>query len=213
MITLIEALCIVLIILIFYVSCNKSYEYMTVKKCASDKSGGSCFSVQKQFDENSQQQAAELLSQINEKNKILIEYLTKKYKKNGSRDLIVKTLKKNYDVKAIKEHNPKDTTNTSYVYQKGKEVAFCLREKITGNNYLHDFDTMYFVNLHEISHLAMPNYDSSHSAAFWSVFKFILQEAEMADIFQPINYKINPINYCGLIIDYNPYYDKLVKNI
>ena len=32
---------------------------------------------------------------------------------------------------------------------------------------------------------------------FWTNFKFMLKEADMADVYRPVDYKNDPITYCG----------------
>ena len=38
-------------------------------------------------------------------------------------------------------------------------------------------------------------------------FKFLLEQAKAANIYDPVNYKKNPESYCGMDITDNPYYD------
>jgi hypothetical protein len=46
-----------------------------------------------------------------------------------------------------------------------------------------------------------------HKQYFWQNFKFLLSNAKEANIYQPIDYKNNPKQYCGMTINDNPYYD------
>ena len=46
-----------------------------------------------------------------------------------------------------------------------------------------------------------------HEPEFWKNFKFLLELAKEANIHQPYDYKKNPIEYCGMMITDNPYYD------
>jgi hypothetical protein len=46
-----------------------------------------------------------------------------------------------------------------------------------------------------------------HVDEFWQNFKFLLQNAEKINIYQPIDYKTKPQSYCGMTISDNPYYD------
>ena len=42
---------------------------------------------------------------------------------------------------------------------------------------------------------------------FWQNFKFLLENAKAANIYQPVDYKKKPKEYCGMKINDNPYYD------
>ena len=63
-----------------------------------------------------------------------------------------------------------------------------------------------FVTLHELSHIATKSI--GHKSEFWDNFKFLLQEAKVAGIHDPVDYKKAPQEYCGMKIHDNPYYDK-----
>ena len=62
-----------------------------------------------------------------------------------------------------------------------------------------------FVALHELSHIMTES--TGHTTEFWKNFKFLLENAVEFDIYEPINYKENPEQYCGMQITDNPYYD------
>ena len=62
-----------------------------------------------------------------------------------------------------------------------------------------------FVALHELSHLATKSI--GHNDEFWNNFKFLLQESETINIYKPVDYKNNNVDYCGMKIKDNPYYD------
>jgi hypothetical protein len=46
-----------------------------------------------------------------------------------------------------------------------------------------------------------------HKNEFWQNFKFLLENAKAANIYQPVDYKKKPKGYCGMTITDNPYYD------
>jgi hypothetical protein len=46
-----------------------------------------------------------------------------------------------------------------------------------------------------------------HKREFWQNFKFLLEQAKAANIYNPVDYKKNPESYCGMEITDNPYYD------
>ena len=115
----------------------------------------------------------------------------------------VKRLKRGYNPKKIYETLP-TSEYTAYSQNKGEKLAFCLdTEKNDGN--LIDLNTLTFVALHELSHIATKS--TGHTEEFWNNFKFILQEAVKINIYEPINYKKEPRKYCGMKITDNPYYE------
>jgi predicted metal-dependent hydrolase len=63
-----------------------------------------------------------------------------------------------------------------------------------------------FVAIHELSHIATKSI--GHKTEFWDNFKFLLENAKQAGIHSPTDYKKKPVEYCGMDIKDNPYYDK-----
>lgn len=122
---------------------------------------------------------------------------------------IVRRIVENYNPEVIHENDPDAGDGTSYTIDKGKKLIICLRNKQTKK--LHDDHTMMFVVLHELSHMGNKNW--GHKRDFWEIFKFILHEAKEAGHHMPVDYRYRPMNYCGLLIDYNPYYDNALKSI
>jgi hypothetical protein len=120
-------------------------------------------------------------------------------------------LTNNYNSKYIYEISPRNTGNaTSYTEDK-KVLVLCLRHKkpdAQGNYELHDINTMMFVVLHELSHMA--NKSWGHAVDFWVLFKFLLLNAIEAGIYDAVDYKKYPINYCGLWLHYNPVFDNTI---
>jgi hypothetical protein len=109
-----------------------------------------------------------------------------------------------YNPDVLFENNPVGTANTSYVTNKGTSVAFCLREKTSGNNNLHEWPSVQFVALHEVTHIISEEY--GHGPVFWNNFKFMENEAVDAGLYEPINFNKYPQKYCGVMIGFSPYY-------
>ena len=61
-------------------------------------------------------------------------------------------------------------------------------EKKKGSK-LIDENTLMFVALHELSHVASKSI--GHTDEFWNNFKFLIKEAETINIYVPENYKKN----------------------
>ena len=146
--------------------------------------------------------AADLLANVNNNMLAVINYCVKQY---PDKECIIK-LKKGYNPKNLMETLP-TSKYTAYSQNKGEKIAFCLNEKKNNPNQLIDINTLTFVALHEIAHVATKSV--GHTQEFWKNFKFLLVQAEKINIYKPIDYKNNPKNYCDMMITDNPYYDKL----
>lgn len=121
----------------------------------------------------------------------------------GIKQFVIRLMNK-YNPDSLRENKPISTSQTSFVNGKGRDVAFCLRKNINGD-YHRDFGLIQFVALHELTHIGTSGY--GHGDEFWNYFKFVITEAKEAGIHIPVDYSKNPTNYCGLNIDYNPYFD------
>ena len=129
--------------------------------------------------------ASDLLANTTEKLITIVEHLADKYPEQDN----VKRLVKNFNPKKIKEILP-TSEYTAYSENKGEKIAFCLSSlgKNDVNN-LIDENTLMFVALHELSHVASKSI--GHNDEFWSNFKFILKEAAQIQLYNPVNYKHN----------------------
>ena len=146
--------------------------------------------------------ASNILARLNHINTTLIKHLERKYG-NTRLSSNVEFLTGNYDGDVLQEHTPRSTVNTSYVLNKGDLIKLCLRDQTTGE--FHDFDTLLFVNLHELSHLLDKEY--GHNNSFWTGFKFILKEAHSIGLYTPVDYETSPVGYCGIEINNNPFFN------
>ena len=144
-------------------------------------------------------EAANLLSKITNKCKDLVAYMGKKYPEQEN----VKRLVTGFNPKKIMETLP-TSKFTAYSENKGEKIAFCLNKKGDNEN-LIDESTLTFVAIHELSHVMTKSI--GHKSEFWQNFKFLLENAKEAGIHQPVDYKNEPREYCGMKIHDNPYYD------
>ena len=143
--------------------------------------------------------AADRLASVNLKMKKLVDHCHKKYPSREN----VKRLVKGYNPKEIYETLP-TSEFTAYSQNKGEKIAFCLdTEKNDGK--LIDMNTLTFVAIHELSHVACESV--GHTNEFWTNFKFLLEEAAKINIYTPVDYKKQPQKYCGMTITDNPYFD------
>jgi predicted metal-dependent hydrolase len=92
---------------------------------------------------------------------------------------------------------PDDEQNTSYTINKGEKIVMCLRSKFL--NQIHDINTIMYVVIHELAHVACPEY--GHTPLFKKIFIFLLKESQKINIYTPIDYRKNPQDYCGMVIN------------
>ena len=143
--------------------------------------------------------AADLLADVTQKMKDTVNYLKQKHAEDPRTIRLVK----NFNPQKITETLPTSEL-TAYSENKGEKIAFCLNKTKNGSK-LIDINTLTFVALHELSHIATESV--GHNQDFWQNFKWILQSAKEAGIYAPIDYKKYPEEYCGMNINDNPYYD------
>lgn len=142
---------------------------------------------------------ADLLAKVTGNMKDLVIHMKKTYPERKN----VQRLAQNFNPKKIYETLP-TSSYTAYSENKGEKLAFCTTTTKQGNK-LIDENTLTFVAIHELSHLATKSV--GHTEEFWSNFKFLLQEAKKEKLYNPIDYKKNPQPYCGMTITDNPYFD------
>jgi hypothetical protein len=146
------------------------------------------------------QAAADLLAKVTEKCKDLVAYL----KKTSPTDERVKRLVSGFNPQKVVETLP-TSEYTAYSENKGEKLAFCLNRSKTQNENLIDESTLTFVAIHELAHIASKSV--GHKSEFWENFKFLLENAKTAGIHNPVDYKKDHKEYCGMTIHDNPYYD------
>lgn len=146
------------------------------------------------------QQAVDLLAKITNKCKQLVEYVGKKYPEKEE----VKRLVAGFNPQKVMETLP-TSEYTAYSENKGEKLAFCLNRTRKGEDNMIDEHTLMFVSIHELSHVATKSI--GHKTEFWENFKFLLEEAKLAGLHEPKDYKLTPAEYCGMKIRDNPFYD------
>ena len=144
--------------------------------------------------------AADLLAKVTKKSKLLVYYLQNKYPD----DPRVIKLVENFNPQKISETLPTSEL-TAYSENKGEKVALCLNKTKKDNSKLIDLDTLTFVSLHELAHIMTTSI--GHKQDFWQNFKFLLENAKAAKLHDPVDYKKDPQEYCGMTINDNPFYD------
>ena len=142
---------------------------------------------------------ADLLARTTEKLKQLVAYLKDEFPNREN----VKRLAEKFNPKKISETLP-TSKYTAYSENKGEKLAFCTTTTKEGSK-LIDENTLTFVAVHELGHVMTESV--GHTKEFWQNFKFLLKNAVKIGIYQPVDYKKKPKNYCGMKITDNPYYD------
>lgn len=144
--------------------------------------------------------AANLLAEVTQKMKDMVVYVKNKH----PNDERAQQLAANFNPQRISETLPTSEL-TAYSENKGEKIAFCLNRTKKTDSKLIDLNTLTFVALHELTHVATKSV--GHNQEFWQNFKWILENAKEAGIYSPIDYKSQPEEYCGMTINDNPYYD------
>lgn len=185
---------------LLFISCLLLYQYFQSEeynlKCIIATKDGNEYCVRERKRVNA---AANLLAKVTENCKRIVVYMNEKYPS----DPRVIRLVKGFNPKRINETLP-TSKFTAYSENKGEKLAFCLNKTKEGDA-LIDINTLTFVALHELSHIMTVTI--GHKQEFWQNFKFLLENAKSAQIYDPVNYKKNPTDYCGMKINDNPMYD------
>lgn len=144
--------------------------------------------------------AADLLARLRKKMVKLVDYLqTIKDDQNAFCAVALEQLKRRFNPDKMSE-SPADSEHTSYSVNKTK-IFFCIRDKTTGE--FIDENTVMYVFLHEISHIATS--EIGHVENFWNNFRFLIRNAIKCGIYQYQDFATSPVPYCGVIINSSPY--------
>ena len=186
-----------LIVLLFYI-CVKIYQESDAfnLKCIISDVDGKKYCVRER---SKLSLAADRLATVNQKLAKLVDHCKKEF---PERENVIR-LVEGFNPKKISETLP-TSEFTAYSENKGEKLAFCLNTEKNGNN-LIDPNTLTFVAIHELAHIATKSV--GHKDEFWSNFKFLLGEAAKINIYNQTDYKKKPVRYCGMTITDNPYYD------
>ena len=147
------------------------------------------------------QEVADNLAYIKKNIQTLIDHMMHSQQEStspeGFKSYIIKLNDKFSNV--LISENIYDFYYTSYSLNKGEKLVFCMRSrKLSDNDKKHDINLMMYVALHEISHIACPEY--GHTQKFKDIFKYITKNAIDLGIYTQIDFKNLPTEYCGLTI-------------
>ena len=165
-------------------------------KCVIASKDGNRYCVR---DRTKLEPAANLLASVTQRCKELVQYMSEKFPEDDR----AKRLVEGFNPQKIMETLPTSEL-TAYSENKGEKIAFCLNKNKVDDD-LIDLNTLTFVAIHELSHIMTKSI--GHKQEFWENFKFLLTNAKEAGIYNPVDYKKKPKEYCGMTINDNPYYD------
>jgi len=146
------------------------------------------------------QDAADLLAKVTQKMQDLVDYVCKTYPD----DPRSQRLKKGFNPNKTMETLPTSEL-TAFSLNKGEQISLCLNKTKKDDNKLIDEHTLTFVAIHELSHICTESI--GHKQDFWENFQQMLIWAKECGIHEPKPYKKEPVEYCGMKINDNPYYD------
>jgi len=190
---------IAIVLIIFFVKFVMESEQFHLKCIISDVDGLK-YCVR---DRTNKEESANLLAEVNERCKSIVSYLQEKH----PNDERIIRLTNGYNPKNINEILPTSQL-TAYSENKGEKIAFCLNKSASPHNTetnLIDIDTLTFVAYHELTHVMCKTY--GHNDEFWYNFKFVLENAKESGLYVSKDYKKSPVEYCGMKITDNPFYD------
>jgi len=141
-------------------------------------------------------EAANKLGKISDSLKNLVNSLGDS---SSEKSASIKQLTDKFNPKQITENIP-GSMYVAYSVNKGEELSLCIREKDT-EKFIDD-NTIIFVAIHELSHIM--THETGHTPLFWDNMKYLLEKASSQGIYMPIDYKQNPVTYCGMDINSTP---------
>ena len=136
-------------------------------------------------------EAADMLASLEEKARDFIKEASAKYPNDPAIARI-----KEYWTGSLTEIPQSDTI--AYALEK-KNLFMCVRDNLGNVQKLYD---LFFVLLHELSHLANVTY--GHNDSFWKQFKRMLEMANKLGHLPYANYDEYSVQVCGKIINSNP---------
>jgi hypothetical protein len=142
------------------------------------------------------QNASNILALIKHRTQILINYLYENKNTHPQYELYINNLYDKFKNIKIVE-NDDDILYTSYSINKGDELVLCLRSKYI-KGHIHDINLLMYVVLHEISHIACPEY--GHTELFKEIFLYITTISININLYKRIDFSKNNKEYCGMMI-------------
>lgn len=137
-----------------------------------------------------QQQAADLLANINKDLQDLIRHMMAKQPSNPD----ILRLYENYNPNALSEGSI-ESGYTSYSVNKGEKLVLCIRQK---DNSFVSKNVLLYVAIHELAHVMTK--EVGHTDSFWKNFRLLLNNAIETKIYNKMDFNGKPEDYCGIKI-------------
>lgn len=141
--------------------------------------------------------SADMLNQVHQRIQILLAYLSENRNHYPNDIPYIDQLLNNSSKIKLTEASHK-SRHTSYTINKGEEIAICLRDS---QDRIHDINTIMYVTIHELAHVACP--EVGHTPLFRHIFVFLLRRSIQLGIYNQVNYQKTPQDYCGIVIREN----------
>ena len=191
------------VLLLIYIIYNMIYIYSEISYVVSDIDNKT-YMIRRGHHrtESFYKESANTLALINQRMEKLIYYLEKNYSLDLSKNYFIKKLKENYNPYMISEAAV-DPRYTTYTVDK-QNMHICLRTRDTEEK-VYDLNTLMYVVLHESAHLA--NYSPEgyaiigHGTEFRMIFKFLVENSIKINIYNLVDYKNVPQEYCNIKIN------------
>lgn len=151
---------------------------------------------------NDKQEAADLLATISTKLAQLVQYLSQNVSKYPKKKGEIQRLVSRFNPDKVSERGTGFNYGemSTYTVNKGEAMVFCLRTRDTYER-LHDKNTLLFVAIHELTHIATRT--EGHTEEFKANNTFLLKAAMDAGIYQYHDFSKDPKMYCGIMISNN----------
>ena len=148
--------------------------------------------------------AADTLARLSQKLSSLVAYLNQSNQSQDKYNQDINRLVERFDTNAIAEASEfiSDGSLTSYTVNKGEKIGFCLKCRECDNETFEEDNTLVFVGVHELAHIA--NDEEGHGAKFQELNKFLLGKATECGVWSFQDYKSQPVRYCGTLINGMP---------
>lgn len=179
-----------LVVLVIYIK-NQNYNVTYVKSDIDNEN----YLVR---DLNDKQQASNLLATIKKNIMTLTNYLYEH--KDDPKYLEYKPYIEQLNQRitnVVVLESAGDGVYTSYSVNKGEQIVFCLRSRKIKNQ-LHKLNLIMYVVIHEMAHVACPEY--GHTDLFKKIFAFMTKVAIDIGIYEKIDFGKDPTEYCGLLL-------------
>lgn len=145
--------------------------------------------------------SANTLAEINKRITKLIDHLYTKYANDENKNFFIKKLKENYNSNVLSEAAI-DNRYTTYTIDK-QDMHICLRTRDSKEE-IYDINLLMYVILHELAHLCNYNQNGipiqGHGDEFKNIFKLLVVESILLNIYTYVDYTTQPEEYCGIMI-------------